>query len=138
MLVLREDVQIGIGREVLADCAEVDAGALLAFRPEIDGRGDVAVLDDRLGEIELAVSSRVRAWTASARDVVPGAAALSIRRTVTPCIVSQSASTRPVGPAPAISTSVSAMATLLGSPTLGARSGIDVGPCRRSKTVSLR
>src|SRR5262249_25623612 len=50
-------------------------------------------------------SSRVRAWTATAREVVPGSAVLSMIRTRTPSLVSQRASTRPVGPAPMIRTS---------------------------------
>src|ERR1700682_1824514 len=55
-------------------------------------------------------NSRVRACTTSAREVVPGSAALSTMRTRTPRRWSQSARTRPVGPAPAIRTSVSDMA----------------------------
>src|SRR6059058_5600034 len=51
-------------------------------------------------------SSSVRAWTPMARDVVPGSGVLSMILTRTPHRVSQRASTRPVGPAPAIRTSV--------------------------------
>ena len=47
-------------------------------------------------------SSRVRACTASAREVVPGSAVWSIIRTRTPSRVIHSAKTRPVGPAPMI------------------------------------
>ena len=49
----------------------------------------------------------MRACTASAREVVPGSAALSTMRTFTPRWLSHSASTRPVGPAPTIKTSIS-------------------------------
>src|SRR5262245_11758594 len=57
-------------------------------------------------------SSRVRAWTATAREVVPGSAVLSMIRTRTPSRVSQRASTRPVGPAPMIRTGQSVIASL--------------------------
>src|SRR4051794_16043332 len=43
---------------------------------------------------------------ASARDVVPDSEVLSMIRTRTPSLVSQMARTRPVGPAPMITTSV--------------------------------
>src|SRR5262249_34966451 len=56
-------------------------------------------------------NSSVRAWTAKARDVVPGSAVLSMTRTVTPSFVSQSARTKPVGPAPTIKTSLRAIST---------------------------
>src|SRR4051794_38468165 len=46
----------------------------------------------------------MRAWTTMARDVVPGSAALSMIRTPIPRRISQSAKTRPVGPAPTIRT----------------------------------
>src|SRR4051794_29997410 len=52
----------------------------------------------------------MRAWTTSAREVVPGPGARSTTRTLTPKRVSQSASVSPVGPAPTMSTS--AMGTL--------------------------
>src|SRR5262245_60393682 len=48
----------------------------------------------------------MRECTTSARDVVPGSATLSMMCTSTPRRASQSASTRPVGPAPTIKTSV--------------------------------
>src|SRR3984893_652512 len=51
-------------------------------------------------------SSSVRACTASARDVVPGSAVLSMTLTRTPSRVSHRANTKPVGPAPTIRTSV--------------------------------
>jgi hypothetical protein len=46
-------------------------------------------------------------WDPSAREVVPGSAALSTMRTFTPKWLSHSASTKPVGPAPTINTSIS-------------------------------
>src|SRR5262245_43400634 len=49
----------------------------------------------------------MRAWTASARDVVPGPAVVSTIRAAIPCRARNSASARPVGPAPTISTSQS-------------------------------
>src|SRR5215510_4809913 len=49
-------------------------------------------------------NSSVRACTATAREVVPGSAVWSMIRTATPMRVSQSATVRPVGPAPTIST----------------------------------
>src|ERR1041384_6110041 len=59
-------------------------------------------------------SSSVRACTASARDVVPGSAALSMMRTRTPRRARQSARTRPVGPAPTMRTGRRPPRTLLG------------------------
>src|SRR3954471_967846 len=47
----------------------------------------------------------MRAWTTSAREVVPGPGARSTTRTLTPKRVSQSASVSPVGPAPTTRTS---------------------------------
>src|ERR1700756_2846256 len=52
-------------------------------------------------------NSSVRACTATARDVVPASAVLSMILTRTPNRVSHSANTKPVGPAPTIRTSVS-------------------------------
>jgi hypothetical protein len=46
----------------------------------------------------------VRPCTAKARDVLPGSAVLSMIRSGMPNCVNQSASTRPVGPAPTINT----------------------------------
>src|SRR6267142_21444 len=51
-------------------------------------------------------SSRVRACTASARDVVPGSAAWSTILNRTPRRANQFPRTRPVGPAPTMRTSV--------------------------------
>ena len=51
----------------------------------------------------------MRACTAKAREVVPGSAVLSMIRTATPSLVSQSASTSPVGPAPTIKTGTSVL-----------------------------
>src|ERR1700730_3199549 len=51
-------------------------------------------------------SSRVRACTASAREVVPGSAALSTILNRTPRRASQFPRTRPVGPAPTMRTSL--------------------------------
>src|SRR5215469_10563866 len=54
-------------------------------------------------------SSSVRAWTARAREVVPGSDVLSMMRGLTPTLLSQSERTRPVGPAPTTRTSLYAI-----------------------------
>ena len=55
MLVLREDMQEGIGGQTLADRLERQARGLLAPDPEIDRRVLVAAGDDLAGQVELAV-----------------------------------------------------------------------------------
>src|SRR5262249_7528237 len=55
MLVLRKDVQEGIGRESRADLLKRDARSRLALDPQPDGRDLVAARDHVTGEIELAI-----------------------------------------------------------------------------------
>ncbi len=55
MLVLGENVQEGIGREVFAHRGEVEMNLLLALHPKIDAWNLVPVLKNRLGEVELPV-----------------------------------------------------------------------------------
>jgi hypothetical protein len=57
-------------------------------------------------KIELAVEFERARLDGKAREVVPASAVLSIMRSLTPSLVSQSARTRPVGPAPMIRTSL--------------------------------
>ena len=55
VLVLRKDLQEGIRGQIRPDFPEVDARPRFAFDPEPHGRDLVSVLDDEIGEVELAV-----------------------------------------------------------------------------------
>src|SRR6266496_1045937 len=55
MLVLREDLQEGVGRQVRADRLERQACRRLTLDPEIHRGNPVALLDHRVGKVELAI-----------------------------------------------------------------------------------
>jgi hypothetical protein len=55
MLVLGEDLEEGIGRQVRADRRERQARNRLAFHPEVDSGNLVASLHNGVGEVELSV-----------------------------------------------------------------------------------
>jgi hypothetical protein len=80
---------------------------VLTALPEIDGGHLPAAGDDRIGQADLAIQLKLRACTASAREVVPSSAVLSTILTGTLSCVNHSANTKPVGPAPTMRTSVS-------------------------------
>ena len=80
---------------------DVTGFGLLGHLSEMLGAGDVGA------RVETgAVPVLEEAWDFVARDVVPGSEVLSMIRTRTPSRVSQSANTKPVGPAPTIRTSL--------------------------------
>src|ERR1700674_384613 len=80
-------------------------------------------------------SSSVRACTATARDVVAGSAVLSTILTRTPSRVSHRASTRPVGPAPTMRTSVSLLDDAFIGPTVA---GVLPGRLKRTQLFATR
>lgn len=104
-MILRTGEDEWIWRDVGSGFADGDANHELAPSPHVHGEVPVAGCHDGLGEIELAVELRVCACTTVAREVPPGPALLSTMRTLLPCLIGQSASTRPVGQAPTMRTS---------------------------------
>ena len=85
----------------------------LTLHPEIDGGNLVASLDNGVGEAQLAVEferPRLNRYSPRGR---PRLARLVDDRTLAPSLVSQSARTRPVGPAPTIRTSLRAISSSL-------------------------
>lgn len=107
MLVLRDDQGVRIGTDALADIAEGRSRNPPAGNPEIRGGRSSPALDERLGKPDLSVQFECARCTATARDVNDGAGSVSMILTRTPSLASHKASTKPVGPAPTIRTSVS-------------------------------
>jgi hypothetical protein len=55
VVILREDLQEGIGRQILADGREGEPRLRFALHPQIDRRNLVAMLHHEVGEVELSV-----------------------------------------------------------------------------------
>jgi hypothetical protein len=109
VLILRKDQHVRKCRRTLAERAKIDMRDLLPGHPQVDRCETDRGVDDGVGDAELPVElerARMNDERARRRSRLGGLVHDADR---TPLCASQSASTRPVGPAPAIRTSTSAM-----------------------------
>ena len=83
---------------------------LLIGYPEIDRQRRPAAFNDRVGKTDPTVELKGAGLYCKRPCVIPGSAVLSIILTRRPTCASQSAKTKPVGPAPTTRTSVSVLA----------------------------
>ena len=86
VLVLRKDVQEAKGRMLGDDLLERYSRCFSTAEPQPKAGTVYPFATTALARSSCSYSSSVRAWTARARDVVPGPAVLSIMRTGTPCL----------------------------------------------------
>ena len=126
MLVLGKDQHERVGRQPAPELAERHVRNPGAAHPQVRTAGFHPALDHQLVEAHLMVQLQ-RAGLDPECPGVGGAFAqlVGMIRTATPSLVNQSASTRPVGPAPTIKTGVLAI-----SPPAGSRRMTNAMPTR--------
>ena len=126
--VLREDEREGERGQAFSHAIQGQPCDLGALDPKLAAGNLDAAIDELVGHPELAVKLQGASLTARAREVVPGSAVLSMIRTATPSLVSQRASTRPVGPAPTIKTGTSVL-DLSADPSRQSWRDVSAGAC---------